>query len=130
MSKSLGNLVFVRDAVVQQSPDSIRWYLASFPYREDFNYIRADAAAAEHDVARLVIALAAKSNASAPALDVNEQRVAFFAALDDDLQMHVAIQQLKVMIDAIITAQSTHAISAAQADLRACAQVIGFIAAK
>ncbi|RLT31282.1 MAG: cysteine--tRNA ligase, partial [Chloroflexi bacterium] len=41
MSKSLGNLVFVRDAVLQQSPDSIRWYLASFPYREDFNYIRA-----------------------------------------------------------------------------------------
>lgn len=129
MSKSLGNLVFVRDAVLQQSPDSIRWYLASFPYRTDFNYIRADAAAAEHEVARLVAALSAPSTAT-PSLDVSAARVAFFAALDDDLQMHVAIQQLKAMIDQILAAQTTHAIGAAQADLRACAQVIGFIAAE
>jgi hypothetical protein len=44
--------------------------------------------------------------------------------------MHVAIQHLKVMIDQILAAQSTHAITTAQADLRACAQVIGFIAAE
>lgn len=130
MSKSLGNLVFVRDAVIQQSPDSIRWYLASFPYREDFNYIRADAAAAEHDVARLVAALGATSAVAAPALDVSAERAAFFAALDDDLQMHVGIQHIKSMIDQILAAQTTHAITTAQADLRACAQIIGFIAAE
>ena len=72
----------------------------------------------------------ARGAQAAPALDVSAERAAFFAALDDDLQMHVAIQHLKVMIDQILAAQSTHAITTAQADLRACAQVIGFIAAE
>lgn len=129
MSKSLGNLVFVRDAVLQQSPDSIRWYLASFPYREDFNYIRADAAAAEHEIDRLKAALSANSG-SGSAVDVSADKSAFFAALDDDLQMHVALVHLKKIIDAVVAGAGTHDISVAQADLRACAQVIGFKAAE
>jgi L-cysteine:1D-myo-inositol 2-amino-2-deoxy-alpha-D-glucopyranoside ligase len=128
MSKSLGNLVFVRDALLQQSADSIRWYLASFPYRDDFNYIRADAKAAEHDIARLVAALAAPSGTGAP-LSLSAERSAFMAALDDDLQMHVGIDILKRMIDAILSASGQH-VTAAQADLRACAQIIGFKAAE
>jgi L-cysteine:1D-myo-inositol 2-amino-2-deoxy-alpha-D-glucopyranoside ligase len=129
MSKSLGNLVFVRDAVLQQSPDSIRWYLASFPYREDFNYIRADAAAAEHEIDRLKAALSANSG-SGSAVDVSADKSAFFAALDDDLQMHVALVHLKKIIDAVVAGAGTHDISVAQSDLRACAQVIGFKAAE
>jgi L-cysteine:1D-myo-inositol 2-amino-2-deoxy-alpha-D-glucopyranoside ligase len=128
MSKSLGNLVFVRDALLQQSADSIRWYLASFPYRDDFNYIRADAKAAEHDIARLVAALAAPSGTGAP-LSLSAERSAFMAALDDDLQMHVGIDILKRMIDAILSASGQH-VTAAQADLRTCAQIIGFKAAE
>jgi cysteinyl-tRNA synthetase len=129
MSKSLGNLVFVRDAVQQQSPDSIRWYLASFPYREDFNYIRADAAAAEGEIERLKAALTASSG-SGHVVDVSADKAAFFAALDDDLQMHVALVHLKKMIDAVLAGAGTHDIRTAQADMRACAQVIGFKAAE
>jgi hypothetical protein len=60
--------------MLRQSPDSIRWYLASFPYREDFNYIRADAAAAEHEVARLVGSPWRKFAVDIPALDVSAER--------------------------------------------------------
>lgn len=129
MSKSLGNLVFVRDAVLQQSPDSIRWYLASFPYREDFNYIRADAKAAEHEIAELKKALGAAAG-SGPALDVSAESKSFFAALDDDLAMHDAIKHLKSMITRINAAAATHSIGQAQQQLRSCAQVIGFICAE
>lgn len=129
MSKSLGNLVFVRDAVLQQSPDSIRWYLASFPYREDFNYIRADAAAAEGEIERLKAALTASSG-NGSAVNVSADKAAFFAALDDDLQMHVALVHLKKMIDAVLAGAGTHDIRTAQADMRACAQVMGFKAAE
>ena len=129
MSKSLGNLVFVRDAVLQQSPDSIRWYLASFPYREDFNYIRADAKAAEGEIAALVRALAAPAG-SGPVLNVNDDVAAFYAALDDDLAMHIALTHLKQIITRINTHSGTHSVNAAQQQLRACASVIGFKAAE
>jgi L-cysteine:1D-myo-inositol 2-amino-2-deoxy-alpha-D-glucopyranoside ligase len=129
MSKSLGNLVFVRDAVLQQSPDSIRWYLASFPYREDFNYIRADAKAAEGEIAALVTALSAPVG-SGPVLDVNDDVTAFYAALDDDLAMHIALTHLKSIITRINAKSGTHSIRAAQQQLRACAGVIGFKAAE
>jgi L-cysteine:1D-myo-inositol 2-amino-2-deoxy-alpha-D-glucopyranoside ligase len=129
MSKSLGNLVFVRDAVLQQSPDSIRWYLASFPYREDFNYIRADAKAAEAEIAALVSALRAPAG-NGPELDLGADAAAFYAALDDDLAMHIALQHLKTMITRINTHSTSHSVSAAQKLLRACAQVIGFKAAE
>ena len=129
MSKSLGNLVFVRDAVLQQSPDSIRWYLASFPYREDFNYIRADAKAAEGEIAALVTALSAPAG-SGSALNVNDDVAAFYAALDDDLAMHIALTHLKQIITRINASSGTHSISAAQQQLRACAGVIGFKAAE
>ena len=129
MSKSLGNLVFVRDAVLQQSPDSIRWYLASFPYREDFNYIRADAKAAENDIAALKQALTAPAG-TGPTLDVSTDSKAFYAALDDDLAMHEAIKHLKTMITRINAAAGNHSVAAAQQQLRACAQVMGFICAE
>ena len=128
MSKSLGNLVFVRDAVLQQSPDSIRWYLASFPYREDFNYIRADAKAAEGEIAALVSALAAPAG-TGPSLDLRAESDAFFAALDDDLAMHIALTHLKTMMTRILASAKTHSIAEAQTLLRACARVIGFAAA-
>ena len=128
MSKSLGNLVFVRDAVQEQSADSIRWYLASFPYREDFNYIRADAKAAEHEISRLTAALSASSG-NGSELSIVADRAAFMAALDDDLQMHVAIPILKGMIDKILAAEGQD-IRVAQADLRFCARIIGFAVAE
>ena len=51
MSKSLGNMVFIRDALNEHSADALRWYLLSFPYRDDFDYERKGVVAAEGNVA-------------------------------------------------------------------------------
>ncbi|MDQ2997758.1 MAG: class I tRNA ligase family protein, partial [Chloroflexota bacterium] len=60
MSKSLGNMVFIRDALKEHSADALRWYLLSFPYRDDFDYERKGVVATEGNVAKLRDALAAR----------------------------------------------------------------------
>src|SRR5919109_822121 len=53
MSKSLGNMVFMRDVLERHSADALRWYLLSLPYREDFHYDRSGPGAMEANVERL-----------------------------------------------------------------------------
>ena len=126
MSKSLGNLVFIKDAVQQHPADALRWYLLSFPYREDFEYVRADVTAAEEQVARLAAALAARGGTGA-ALDASEARAAYFAALADDLDTPGALAQIDMLTTAILeTAGSGGDVAAAQAALREMAAVFGF----
>ncbi|MFO7171280.1 MAG: cysteine--tRNA ligase, partial [Chloroflexota bacterium] len=94
MSKSLGNMVFIKDALKQHSADAIRWYLLSFPYREDFEYVTADVVATEEKVERLKAALAASGGSGRP-LDGSEARAAFFAALADDLDSPTALREIE-----------------------------------
>ncbi|HNP72911.1 MAG TPA: cysteine--tRNA ligase [Kouleothrix sp.] len=130
MSKSLGNMVFIRDALNQHSADALRWYLLSFPYRDDFHYQRDGVVAAEAQLARLRDALAA-SGGSGPALDAAGARDAYFAALDNDLQLPAALAQLDQLSGAILAAAAEgHAVADAQAALRTMAGVFGFWAAE
>jgi L-cysteine:1D-myo-inositol 2-amino-2-deoxy-alpha-D-glucopyranoside ligase len=129
MSKSLGNMVFIRDALQQHSADAIRWYLLSFPYREDFDYVPADVFGAERKVERLAAALAALGGSGAP-LDASDARQAFFACLDDDLDTPGALAQIESLSTAILEAAASDMdVTLAQAALRECAGVFGFLAA-
>jgi L-cysteine:1D-myo-inositol 2-amino-2-deoxy-alpha-D-glucopyranoside ligase len=130
MSKSLGNMVFIRDALRQHSADAVRWYLLSFPYREDFHYEPAGVVAAEANVARLRDALAAGGGSAPIPIDGSEARAAFFAALDDDLQMERAIEILDGLASDILAAAAEYDVRAAQAALREMAGVMGFWAAE
>jgi L-cysteine:1D-myo-inositol 2-amino-2-deoxy-alpha-D-glucopyranoside ligase len=130
MSKSLGNMVFIREALQQHPADAIRWYLLSFPYREDFDYVRADVRDAERKVERLSAALAALGGAGAGP-DAAEAHAAFFAALGDDLDTPRALAQIEGLSAAILEAAPSGAdVSAAQAALREMADVFGFWAAQ
>jgi L-cysteine:1D-myo-inositol 2-amino-2-deoxy-alpha-D-glucopyranoside ligase len=130
MSKSLGNMVFIRDALKQHSADALRWYLLSFPYREDFHYERDEVIATEQQVARLREALRAKGGPE-PALDPSEARAAFLAALDDDLQTPQALAQLDRLAGEVLAgAEAGRDVGAAQAALREMAGIIGFWAAQ
>jgi L-cysteine:1D-myo-inositol 2-amino-2-deoxy-alpha-D-glucopyranoside ligase len=129
MSKSLGNIVFVRDALKEHSADALRWYLLSYPYREDFYYDRDGVVAAEQNVARLRAALAAAGGPEPP-LDASEARAAFLGALDDDLQIPVALAQLdRLASDVTAAASAARDVRAAQATLGEMAEIIGFWAA-
>ena len=130
MSKSLGNMVFVRDALKEHSADAIRWYLLTFPYRADFDYVRADVVATEAKVERLASTLRAASGSGAT-LDVANERAAVVAALDDNLDTPRALIALDRLID--ITLEGVAAgrdVAQAQATVRELAGAFGFWAAE
>ena len=130
MSKSLGNMVFIHQALKEHSPDALRWYLLSFPYRDDFHYESGGVVSCEYLVEALQQALAAHSGPGAP-LDANATRAEFFAALDDDLQTPVALAHIEVLSSQILSAvEAGRNVSAAQAALREMAAVMGFWAAE
>jgi L-cysteine:1D-myo-inositol 2-amino-2-deoxy-alpha-D-glucopyranoside ligase len=84
MSKSLGNLAFVRDLTPRYGGDALRYYLLGFPYRERMEYRESDlaAAASRWDV----VARAAAREEPGPETPAGKAaREACLAALDDDL---------------------------------------------
>jgi len=89
MSKSLGNMVFVRDLLRKYSVDAVRLYLLSHHYRSVFEWSPADIEAAASLATRL--ALAARQPDHGPA----SVREAFAAALEDDLDTPRAIESLE-----------------------------------
>ena len=61
MSKSLGNLVSLDEALNANSPDSLRLYFLSSHYRSPLNYTDEGCAAMERSVERLVQAVRRES---------------------------------------------------------------------
>jgi L-cysteine:1D-myo-inositol 2-amino-2-deoxy-alpha-D-glucopyranoside ligase len=92
MSKSLGNLVFVRDLVRRVPGAAVRLLLASHHYRTSWTYDdhEVDAAAARHR--RYVAAMQGGGTLSHEAAHAHEQR--FFERLDDDLDTPGALDEL------------------------------------
>jgi L-cysteine:1D-myo-inositol 2-amino-2-deoxy-alpha-D-glucopyranoside ligase len=130
MSKSLGNMVFVRDALKQHSADALRWYLLLSPYRDDLHYERSGPTTAERQIERLAEALRATSGPE-PALDASQARAAFLDALDDDLNTPLALALLNGLASDVLAAASAGCdVRAAQAALRELAGVMGFWAAE
>jgi len=90
MSKSLGNMVFVRDLLRTYSPDAIRLYLLGHHYRRVWEWSPAgmDAAA---EIAERLVAAAGEPDLPASA----DERALFDAALEDDIDTPRAIDILQ-----------------------------------
>ena len=107
MSKSLGNLVLVRDLLASYPGDAIRHYLVSHRYRDEIDYDERDLVASATQVARLRFAcrIAEEIEPFAPALadpgqldpQVAEHRDRFLAAMDDDLDTPAALPELHAL---------------------------------
>jgi L-cysteine:1D-myo-inositol 2-amino-2-deoxy-alpha-D-glucopyranoside ligase len=107
MSKSLGNLVLVRDLLRSYPGDAIRHYLVSHHYRGERDFDEADVEASLLAVSRLRLAcrLAEEVEPLAPALAdpaelvprVAEHRARFLAAMDDDLGTPAAVPELHAL---------------------------------
>ncbi len=93
MSKSLGNLVSVVEALERYSPDAMRLYFLSSHYRSPLAYSDEGAAAVERSLERVRRALI-PGNGSAPELDAESHRARFAAAMDDDLNTPQAVAAL------------------------------------
>lgn len=125
MSKSLGNLVMVRDLLKDWSANALRLYLAQHHYRSAWSYDLAELAEAEKLVHHLCEAVTTVSG-SGSALDVSAVQASFSEAMDDDLDTPAAVGQLEQLAGEIIEAgQVGQNIQMAQATLRALSQVFG-----
>jgi L-cysteine:1D-myo-inositol 2-amino-2-deoxy-alpha-D-glucopyranoside ligase len=137
MSKSLGNLIFVREALKEHSAEALRWYLLSFPYRAEFSYEPEGVVQTEARVARLREALTPQAHRPGPgsgaadssdtALDMTRGRDQFIAALNDDLNTPLALEMLHEMTGEVLSAAvEKRDISTAQTILKQMAEVMGF----
>jgi L-cysteine:1D-myo-inositol 2-amino-2-deoxy-alpha-D-glucopyranoside ligase len=95
MSKSLGNMVFVRELLDRCTADSIRLYLLSHHYRQVWNHPR-DADLPTRGLSReLATALAGAGEASEDEIDRHGKP--FLAAMADDLNTPQAIRELEAL---------------------------------
>jgi L-cysteine:1D-myo-inositol 2-amino-2-deoxy-alpha-D-glucopyranoside ligase len=126
MSKSLGNLIMIRDLLKDNSADAIRTYLADHHYRQAWEHDPAALAAATKTVASLAVAITAQGGNKGAALDASPSLDAFMAAMDDDLDTVAALNVVRQFATEIQgAAHAGRSVEAAQASLRQMVTVFG-----
>ncbi len=125
MSKSLGNLVMVRDLMEHYSPDAIRLYLGMHHYRESWEYHETELQRAAEIVHQLQQAIAYQSGEGME-LDIETAQNAFHAAMENDLDTSKAIDAMGELGEALKTAaQEGKNIKRGQETLRTFGKVFG-----
>ncbi|MDI3339261.1 MAG: cysteine--tRNA ligase [Sphaerobacter sp.] len=125
MSKSLGNLVLVRDVLRDHTADALRLYLLSHHYRDSFEY-EDDGPARFEPLAELLRRATRLPGGSGPALSVADEHHAFFTAIADDIDTPAAISVLRDLATRIVAAaEAGQDVSEAREMLRQAAGVLG-----
>ncbi len=101
MSKSLGNLVMIRDLLQSWSTDALRLYLGSYNYRQTWSHDEIRLAEMARLADRISAALRVEVLPAAPAIE-NEYLKRFERALDDDLNSPDAITVIRELTDLIL----------------------------
>jgi cysteinyl-tRNA synthetase len=125
MSKSLGNLIMVRDLLQEWSPDALRLYMAGHHYREPWPHADEELVAAGQLAQKLRLAISATGD-TGPSLDPTMAQSAFIEAMEDDLYTPRAVKVLEQLTDATLeAADAGQDVAAAQATLREMGHVFG-----
>jgi cysteinyl-tRNA synthetase len=100
MSKSLGNLITIKQALEKYSPDAIRIFILSSHYRSPLTYSEEALEAAESGAERLarVISRDETGGGKGKALEANPYEKQFIEAMDDDFNTP---QALAVLFDLV-----------------------------
>jgi cysteinyl-tRNA synthetase len=126
MSKSLGNLVSVEEALERFSPDSIRLYFLSSHYRSPLSYTDDGCAGMERSLERLRHALDRDGGGQSEAMDAEPYQRQFFEAMDDDLNTPRALAAMFDMAREINrSSDAGHPVSGAQDSLRRLGGILG-----
>ena len=128
MSKSLGNLVSVEEALENYTPDAIRLYFLSSHYRSPLSYSDEGCAAMERSADRLRHALKSDPTATSPGkpMDPAPFQEQFLAGMDDDLNTPKALAALFDLSREINRQRDDgHSIAAAQDCLRHLGSILG-----
>ena len=94
MSKSLGNLVSVEDALERHDPDSLRLYFLSSHYRSPLQFTAEGCSAMSRSTERLRHAVSRDDDNTGQTLDGTPYRETFLEAMDDDLNTPRALAVL------------------------------------
>ncbi|MBM3944620.1 MAG: cysteine--tRNA ligase [SAR202 cluster bacterium] len=132
MSKSLGNIVPVGDALEQYSTDALRLFFISSHYRSPLAYGDDNIVAQERAVERLRNAATLEGiESNGPALDAKPYRERFIAAMDEDLNTPRAIAVLFDLARDIQRGRDQKAdVSSAIAALQELAGILGLTLAQ
>ncbi|MDO9444088.1 MAG: class I tRNA ligase family protein, partial [Dehalococcoidia bacterium] len=126
MSKSLGNVVNVEDALTRWSPDAIRLFVLGSHYRSPNNLTDEAMAAAVAGVERLTGALRPGTGVAPSSIDTEAARARFIESMEDDLGTAQALAGLFDLARAINRARDAgESTEAAQVTLRDLAGVLG-----
>ena len=126
MSKSLGNVVTVADALDRWSPDALRLFVLTGHYRSPSNLTDEAIAAATSAVERLTTALRDAGDGTGEALDPGDERSRFVAAMEDDLNTPQALAAMFDLARAINRARDAgQSVAEAQSTLRELADTCG-----
>ena len=124
MSKSLGNLVMIRDLLKSWSPNGIRLYLASYHYRQAWEHDLARLEAMKGLAGRLERALLLPGGRAA-SLDLADEKERFQEALLNDLDSPSAVGALQEAVEKVLGAEPALDLGPAQLELRRMAGVLG-----
>ena len=125
MSKSLGNVVTVEDALNRWNADALRLFVLNSYYRGPNNLTEDAMTASIRAVERLTGALEPASGSGEP-VEGDETRRRFIEAMEDDLSTPAALAALFDLARAINRGRDEgRDVSAAQATLRELAEVLG-----
>lgn len=125
MSKSLGNLIMIRDLLEEWPADVIRFYLGSHHYRQSWEYEAGQLAQAAQRVERLRAATALSGGQGEP-LAAQPAYQAFTGAMDQDLDTSGALLALDSLAEQILAAgRANRQVKAAQKMLRELAGIFG-----
>ena len=128
MSKSLGNLITVKDILEQFSPDALRLFILGSHYRSPLTYSDDTLEAAERGAERLRQAATVKVRAGeAHALNSEPFRSRYIESMDDDFNTAQAIAVLFDLVKEINRGQEEDIdVTEAQCTLVELAEVLGF----
>jgi len=127
MSKSLGNLVTVKQALERNSADAIRLFIISSYYRMPLRYSLEALDAAEAGAERMRQALKAEGKPGGAVLDTTPFKTRFIEAMDDDFNAPQAVAAMFDLVREINRGgEKEMDVSGAQQMLKELADVIGF----
>lgn len=124
MSKSLGNLVYVKDMLKTYASDAIRLYLHAHHYRGPWLFLD-DEMQEWVTVAEDLQRAAPAASGDGQTVDIGQRRNAFFEAMDNDLDTPTAIDVLRQIAAGILEAPDGTNVSDAQATLRELGDILG-----
>ncbi len=99
MSKSLGNLVMVKDLLKKYSANTVRWYLLSYHYRSPWEYMETDIKDCNEKIKMIEKALNIKVKKGK---NLQEYVKKFEEAMDDDINTPKVLTTLEALAEKIL----------------------------